>query len=113
MKKAGKSIEKYRKIKKMSAVALSKKTKISFTDVKNICSGKKIPTKEQIKLISKALDVPPTVIAFDMLETKDVAENKKAAFKTIAPAVKNIFESLVKDGFDEKKKVKNKITKKK
>jgi len=103
MKKIGPSIEKFRKLKKLTVATLAEKTKI--TDVADICKGKREPTKEEIKNICKTLEMPASVIALYSLEDKDVTPRKREAFALLAPAIKNLIESLV---VEEKKPIKKK-----
>ena len=95
LKNSGKAIEKFRAIKYMSTVVLSNKTNLSLSDVDNICNGKKIPTKEQVKSICKALDIPKEVILLYCFEAKDVAPRKRKFFKICSPLLKDMIETTL------------------
>lgn len=104
---AGKAIGNIMKMKKVSSPLLSKKTGIKIADINDFTTGKKIPTKKQVKLMYKALDVPKEVILLYSMEEQDVAPRKRELFNQLIPSMKGLIDSVIKD--DPKKLSKKKV----
>ena len=90
----GTGIRWVRKIKKINQKTLAKKIKTTASYLSEVETGSRTPTLEFVGRISKALDVPVSVIAFYGLERKDVAKNKREIFDSIAPAVEDLISQL-------------------
>lgn len=91
----GKAIVKLRKAKKLSQGDLAKICKISQTSLSQIEKGYKKPRTTTLKKISKALDIPETIIHFSGLEISDIPKSKKYLFKELYPVVEKLIEQLV------------------
>lgn len=96
LKNAGKAIEKFRKLKKMSAPVMARKTKIKIAIINEICSGKKLPTKKEIGLICKALDIPKSMLLLYSITEKDVPKRKREIYNELIPSIKGMMEGLLK-----------------
>lgn len=107
----GKAIGKFMEMKKVSIPLLSKKTGIKIADINDFITGKKAPTKTQLKLMYKALDVPKELVMLYSIESQDVSPKKRKLFEELTPLVKGLAEDVLKKEEKSKKK-KNKKTKK-
>lgn len=113
MTNSGKAIGKVMKMKKVSSPILSKKTNIKIADINDFTTGKKTPTKKQVKLMYKALDVPKEVILLYSMEEQDVSPRKRKLFNDLMPSMIGLVDSVIKDDPKKlsKKQVVNKSTK--
>ena len=105
----GKAIGKFMEMKKVSIPLLAKKTGIKIADINDFITGKKAPTKTQLKLMYKALDVPKEVIMLYSIEEQDVSPRKRELFNQLMPSILGLVDDVVKN---EPEKLKSKKTKK-
>jgi len=105
LKNSGKAIEHFRDLKKMSVPVLAKKSGLKIADVNDICTGNKVPNKKQVTAIYKALGIPKEVILFYSIDEKDVAPRKRILFKSLAPPLKDMIDSLSKKETKGSKKI--------
>lgn len=110
---AGKAIGKFMEMKKVSAPILSKKTGIKISDINDFATGKKSPTKSQLKLMYKSLDIPKEMVMLYSIESQDVAPRKRELFNKLINPVKDLVESVVKMKDDKPKKKTKKVKAKK
>jgi len=68
---------------------LAENCKLSQTYLSQIENNQKEPNISTLKQICSSLDVPLPIVFFMALDDEDVQENKKEAFKLIAPAINN------------------------
>lgn len=101
---AGKAIGKFMEMKKVSAPVLSKKTGIKIADINEFTSGKKSPSKSQLKLMYKALDIPKELVMLYSIESQDVSPRKRELFNELINPVKDLVECAVKMEDDKPKK---------
>lgn len=104
---AGKAIGKIMTLKKVTAPVLSKKSGMKISDVNDITTGKKLPTKEELKSMYKALDVPKEVVLLYSIEEQDVTPKKRKIFNDLMPSIKGLVEGMIKD--DAKKSSKKQV----
>ncbi len=97
LKNAGQAIEKFRKLKGLSVILLAKKSEMNISTVNDICQGKLIPNKHEVKSLYKAMDVPKEMILLYTMEEQDVAENKRELFNQLIPSIKGLVEDVFKD----------------
>jgi len=109
---AGKSIGKFMEMKKVSAPVLSKKTGIKISDINDFTTGKKTPTKSELKSMYKALDIPKEMILLYSMESQDVSPRKRDLFNQLISPIKGLVESVIKEDDKPKKKSKKAKSKK-
>jgi len=96
--KIGKAIKKARLCYfKGNQIEFSKAIGISQTYLSQIENDKKEPSVSVLNQISLICEIPLAILMWFTIDTKDIAENKKDAFKFLKPSVdamlKEIFET--------------------
>ncbi len=97
MKHVGKSIEKFRKIQKVSVLVIAKETGIKKELLDDFLNGKSMLNKKQKTAILKCIDISPEIILMDALEVKDVAKDKQDVFKSLSGLAKKLAVDIHKD----------------
>ena len=98
--KFGKTIQELRKQKNISQDDFSKLCGISKNYLSQIENNRKNPTIEVLENISKHLKVPFGVISFLSIDTTEIDQEKREAYKIMAPAINAMIRELFLKGSD-------------
>lgn len=92
----GRALKEIRKEKGLSQRQLSEGTGISQTAISQFESGKRDPHKTTVNTILTFLNVPVAYVVLLSIDDVDVNQEKKEAYKTIYPAVKDLIMEMIK-----------------
>lgn len=95
MKPIGPVLKKLRLIQKLTLKDVATKMDITTSELSFIEHTAKIK-KETIKKVCKAMDISDMLVAFYVIEPKDVAKDKRDIFKDLNPLIKNLIEDTLK-----------------
>ena len=88
----GEAIKKMRASVGLSQKELAERAGISATAVCNIEKGHSFPSKDTIKAICDAMDIPVSWLLFSSITEEDVPEDKKAIFNALREPMMKVFE---------------------
>lgn len=88
----GEAIKKMRASVGLSQKELAERAGISATAVCNIEKGHSFPSKETIKAICDAMDIPVSWLLFSSITEEDVPEEKRAIFNALREPMIKLFE---------------------
>ena len=88
----GEAIKKMRASVGLSQKELAERAGISATAVCNIEKGHSFPSKETIKAICDAMDIPVSWLLFSSITEEDVPEEKRAIFNALREPMMKVFE---------------------
>jgi transcriptional regulator with XRE-family HTH domain len=88
----GEAIKEMRKRYGISQKELAEGAGISATAVCNIEKGHSFPSKETIKAICDAMDIPVSWLLFSSITEEDVPEEKRAIFNALREPMMKLFE---------------------
>jgi transcriptional regulator with XRE-family HTH domain len=91
----GTTLRDIRRSKNFSQMEAKQKLKISQTYLSQIETNKKSPSDSILSRICKVYKTPLAVIIWQSMEEKDIDKKKHQAYKTIKPAVDNLFKELL------------------
>lgn len=91
----GKSIKELRKRNNLTQVNFAKAIGVTGSYVSLIESGKKKPSLDVLEKISKALSTPLPVIFWFSVETTDIKEEKKEAYKILKHSIDRLIDSIL------------------
>ena len=88
----GEAIKKMRASVGLSQKELAERAGISATAVCNIEKGHSFPSKDTIKAICYAMDIPVSWLLFSSITEEDVPEEKRAIFNALREPMIKLFE---------------------
>ena len=88
----GEAIKKMRASRGLSQKELAEKTGMSANTLCNIEKGYSFPSKDTIKAICDAMDIPVSWLLFSSITEEDVPEDKKAIFNALREPMMKVFE---------------------
>lgn len=88
----GEAIKKMRASRGLSQKELAEKTGMSATALCNIEKGYSFPSKDTIKAICDAMDIPVSWLLFSSITEEDVPKEKREIFKALREPMMKVFE---------------------
>lgn len=92
----GKALKLIRKEIGFTGVDLAIKCGLSTNTINNIESGKVFPSKESIKKICKALDVPVAYVVFFSIQDEDMPEASRTLYNALRKPLEDILLENIK-----------------
>lgn len=88
----GEAIKEMRTDRRLSQKELAEKAAISQNALCNIEKGYSFPSKDTIKAICDAMDIPVSWLLFSLITEEDVPEEKRAIFNALREPMIKLFE---------------------
>lgn len=88
----GAAIKTFRKKKGMTQAELARRSGISANALCSIEKDKSFPTKETIKAICTAMDIPTGYLLFSAITEDDVPQDKLEVFRILQKPIMEMFE---------------------
>lgn len=88
----GEAIKKMRASRGLSQKELAEKTGMSATALCKIEKGYSFPSKDTIKAICDAMDIPVSWLLFSSITEEDVPEEKRVIFNALREPMMKVFE---------------------
>lgn len=88
----GEAIKKMRASRGLSQKELAEKIGMSATALCNIEKGHCFPSKDTIKAICDAMDIPVSWLLFSSITEEDVPEEKRVIFNALREPMMKVFE---------------------
>lgn len=93
----GVGLKTLRELKGITLASLAENTNTTVSGLQLIEEGKVQPDKSLIKIICKALDLPPSYLLFYSLTGDDIDDDKKEAFALLTGPLKDFLEEEIRE----------------